>query len=132
MTNMVERVARLIDPEGFERWEDAYRRRDGWDQIDNINRLVKAREKARAVIAAMRTPTPDMVSGGGLALATEFTDPWDVLSPEEEKAFGFEEDGEDAYDEACKRMEVFAPPMWSAMIDAALREPNEEAKRSGE
>ncbi len=60
MESMVERVAKVIDPEGFERYEEAYRRKDRFEQVQRIGRLVSAREKAKKILSALREPTPEM------------------------------------------------------------------------
>ena len=63
-----------------------------------------------------KEPTQAMIDAGGVALATEFTDPWDALSEEEERVFGLEVG---SFDEAGKRLTVFIEPAWTAMLAAA-------------
>ncbi|PDT15916.1 hypothetical protein CO670_15600 [Rhizobium sp. J15] len=98
MESRVERIAKVIDPEGFERYEDAYRRKDGFEQVQRIGRLVAAREKAKEVIEAIRDPSLHMMEAM------------------------FEAMFEERYDGGA------APMMgagWEAAIDAAIKEREE-------
>lgn len=77
---------------------------------------------ARAMLMAVREPSPKMIDAGAVAIAKQFTDPWDVLSPDEEEALGLKVDGEDAFEGANVRLAPFSKEAWQAMIDAALEE----------
>ena len=58
MTDMIERVARAINPDCWEQ-EDA-----GGGVITHPSNLAHSMKQARAAIAAMREPTEDMVEAG--------------------------------------------------------------------
>src|SRR5690606_16267046 len=65
----------------------------------------------------MKAPDEAMRSAGGVAIATEFTDPFDALSPDEAGALGVDDDMEPAE----KHMRPFAAAAFTAMIDAVRK-----------
>ncbi|MET0375639.1 MAG: hypothetical protein ABW128_15455 [Rhizorhabdus sp.] len=81
-----------------------------------------AKAAARAVIQAIREPGKGVALSGGYGIANQFTDPWDVLSPDEEEALGLEIDGPDAFLPANERLSDYAVEAYQAMIDAILSE----------
>ena len=92
----------------------------GMQQDDIIRQQLEAALTAALAVDGLclvpKEPTQAMIDAGGVALATEFTDPWDALSEEEERVFGLEVG---SFDEAGKRLTVFIEPAWTAMLAAA-------------
>lgn len=82
----------------------------------------EALDQARAVVQAIREPDDKIADRGAISIANQFTDPFDVLSPEEEEALGLVVDGDDAYLSASERLRPYVIEAWQTMIDAMLAE----------
>jgi len=64
---MVERVARAMEPSAFETWDRGYRQSNSFDNRSFLNaeRTVKtARRKAAVALTAVREPTLAMANAG--------------------------------------------------------------------
>ena len=76
MSEMVERVARAMEPNAFAIHDRGYTRQDYWADsypaerafINAEKTVSRARKKARAAIEAMREPTVTMLLDGGTTL----------------------------------------------------------------
>ena len=119
MTNIVELMAHAGRPAyqnelavppskgaGFRAWEKA------------MQAAVQALKDAGYAVVP-REPTEKMIKRGGLALAAEFTDPYDCLGPDFDSAFGIETS---VTDQACDVMTDYVSTPFSAMIAAAEEE----------
>lgn len=126
MTSPIERATRAIKDalmDGLGRGGISYQvgESDDGKQTHEYHGVLFPDEIARAVLEAIREPSEAMADKGGASIAGQFTDPWDVLSPEEEEALGLEVDGDDAYLGANERLAPYASEAWRAMIDAAMQ-----------
>lgn len=52
-----DEAAKIIDPEAFRRWENG----DGFERLQVINRMVAAREKAKAIAALNQAPPAQII-----------------------------------------------------------------------
>lgn len=82
MPDMMERVARIIDPNAFAVWDrewdllkrlPAAERGPTFEQLRTIGLREKAKRKARAALQAMLEPTNEMIDA--VDLSDAFTDP---------------------------------------------------------
>jgi len=119
MTNIVELMARALHTKEWEGQpgpEPFHIHKLYW--LDAAQAAVQALKDAGYAVVP-REPTEKMIKRGGLALAAEFTDPYDCLGPDFDSAFGIETS---VTDQACDVMTDYVSAPFSAMIAAAEEE----------